>query len=189
MRILPFCSVFLAALALGGCSDTRAFLGLTNTPPDEFMVVDHPPLSMPPDYELRPPKPGAASPQKVWPSGMAAEALYGKGRMEMVQARGAPSVARDNLSTAERALVAGAGVQAADPHIRSTLDREASQQVVVRRRLIDAILFWREPARAAAPVVDAVAEHQRLKAAQKAKQPVTAGGTPILTPAGGSTIP
>ena len=54
----------LPALA-GGCSNTtKEALGLTKRSPDEFQVVTNAPLSMPPDYNLRPPAPGSPRPQE-----------------------------------------------------------------------------------------------------------------------------
>ena len=56
-----------AAVLLSGCGNSqlsRTF-GLTRDTPDEFTVVTRAPLSMPPDYTLRPPEPGTARPQDV----------------------------------------------------------------------------------------------------------------------------
>ena len=53
------------ALAMGACGNIRGQLGLDKQPPDEFRIVSRPPLSMPPDYALRPPQPGAARPQEA----------------------------------------------------------------------------------------------------------------------------
>jgi hypothetical protein len=39
-------------------------IGLERTSPDEFAVESRAPLTMPPDFELRPPQPGAARPQE-----------------------------------------------------------------------------------------------------------------------------
>ena len=64
---LIICSLSLLALPAltAGCSNTtREALGLTKRSPDEFQVVSNAPLSMPPDYNLRPPTPGAARPQE-----------------------------------------------------------------------------------------------------------------------------
>src|ERR1700749_332981 len=55
----------LSALLLAGCGEVRESLGLGRNAPDEFAVVDRPPLSMPPDFDLRPPQPGAPRPQAV----------------------------------------------------------------------------------------------------------------------------
>ena len=38
-----------------GCSQTKKSLGLERERPDEFTVLDHPPLSMPPGIGLKPP--------------------------------------------------------------------------------------------------------------------------------------
>ncbi|MCH1556317.1 MAG: DUF3035 domain-containing protein, partial [Pseudomonadales bacterium] len=49
----------LAALTLSACGDsTKRALGLSRTSPDEFSVVPRAPLSQPPDFNLRPPRPG-----------------------------------------------------------------------------------------------------------------------------------
>jgi hypothetical protein len=170
-----------SALALSACSETRDVMGLDSSPPDEFAVVDHPPLTMPPDYSLHPPRPGEPVFQAVQPSKTAAEALYGEGKMELVQQKGVSSLPSQNLSTSEQALITGTNATAADPRIRSQLDREATQQVVTSRRLMDNILFWREPKQAPATVVNAVAERQRIEAAKASNQPLNAGGgTPVV---------
>jgi DUF3035 family protein len=51
-------------LLLPGCTDLRKAIGLEKTSPDEFAVESRAPLTMPPDFELRPPQPGAARPQE-----------------------------------------------------------------------------------------------------------------------------
>jgi len=52
------------ALFLSGCSDLKKAIGLEKTSPDEFAVESRAPLTMPPDFNLRPPQPGAARPQE-----------------------------------------------------------------------------------------------------------------------------
>jgi hypothetical protein len=52
------------ALLLQGCTDLRRSIGLEKTSPDEFAVESRVPLEMPPDFELRPPQPGATRPQE-----------------------------------------------------------------------------------------------------------------------------
>jgi len=49
---------------LPGCTDFKRSIGLEKTSPDEFAVESRAPLTMPPDFELRPPQPGAARPQE-----------------------------------------------------------------------------------------------------------------------------
>ena len=50
---------------LPGCSDLRMALGMDRVGPDEFAVEARAPLTIPPDFDLRPPQPGAPRPQEV----------------------------------------------------------------------------------------------------------------------------
>src|ERR1700736_902383 len=52
-------------LLLAGCNDFRQAIGLDRVGPDEFAVESRAPLTIPPDYDLRPPQAGAARPQEV----------------------------------------------------------------------------------------------------------------------------
>jgi hypothetical protein len=63
----PFALGFLCLAGvslLPGCTDLKRSIGLEKTSPDEFAVESRAPLTMPPDFELRPPQPGAARPQE-----------------------------------------------------------------------------------------------------------------------------
>jgi hypothetical protein len=52
-------------LLLCGCQSLRQMVGIDRTGPDEFAVESRAPLTIPPDFELRPPQLGAARPQEV----------------------------------------------------------------------------------------------------------------------------
>jgi Protein of unknown function (DUF3035) len=52
------------ALLMAGCSDFKKAIGLEQTMPDEFAVESRAPLMVPPDFDLRPPTPGAPRPQE-----------------------------------------------------------------------------------------------------------------------------
>src|SRR5271165_6025053 len=52
------------ALLISGCTDLKRAIGLERAPPDEFAVESRAPLTMPPDFDLRPPQPGAPRPQE-----------------------------------------------------------------------------------------------------------------------------
>ena len=51
-------------IGLQGCADIQKAIGNTKQAPDEFAVVAHPPLSVPPNFTLRPPTPGERRPQE-----------------------------------------------------------------------------------------------------------------------------
>jgi hypothetical protein len=54
-----------ASLLLPGCSGFRAAIGLDRVGPDEFAVESRAPLTVPPEFDLRPPQPGAPRPQEA----------------------------------------------------------------------------------------------------------------------------
>jgi len=69
----------LGLLPLGGCAQgsVQEVLGMSKRAPDEFAVVKRAPLIVPPDFELRPPEPGAPRPNIGRTSDQARIALTG----------------------------------------------------------------------------------------------------------------
>ena len=65
MSLLRIVCCLAMGAALAGCSNWKQSLGIEPTPPDEFAVESRAPLTIPPDFNLRPPAPGAARPQEV----------------------------------------------------------------------------------------------------------------------------
>ncbi|MGH6827526.1 MAG: DUF3035 domain-containing protein [Rhizomicrobium sp.] len=117
----------LALGALAGCgvfSGLRDAAGLTKQAPDEFAVSTKAPLIIPPDFNLRPPSPGAAPLNQTDPTSSAEIALFNTEDPQTVAAR-----MQGNFSPAERMMLAQAGVQNADPAIRAELQSdEANMQ-------------------------------------------------------------
>lgn len=66
----------LSALAVTGCAWLGDAVGSGKHPPDEFVVVNQRPLVVPPDFQLRPPRPGVPSPQNIEPSAQVVNALF-----------------------------------------------------------------------------------------------------------------
>ena len=64
-----------ASLALAGCTDFRRALGMDRVGPDEFMVESRAPLTIPPEFDLRPPQPGALRPQEATPADRARKVI------------------------------------------------------------------------------------------------------------------
>ena len=59
---LEACMMAVLASWLAACSlqEARQTLGIEKQSPDEYLVVERAPLSLPPNFDLRPPTPGAA---------------------------------------------------------------------------------------------------------------------------------
>jgi hypothetical protein len=70
--------VMLGALgALTACAGSKATGFGNRNAPNEFAVTRSPPLVIPPDYALRPPKPGAPRPQEATAATQALSAMFG----------------------------------------------------------------------------------------------------------------
>ena len=177
--ILPLCALALLSSSLAGCTDLKRALGMEKVVPDEFAVVQGAPLAMPPDFSLRPPKPGAPPSQEVSPTEQARQTIFRAGDQ---QAAALPDA--DQLSAGENALLRQAGAAAAPRDIRETVTREAMQAPPpANESFIDKLLFWRTPdksASATASVLDPAAEAQRLKAG--GATPAAAGTPPAPVP-------
>src|SRR5688500_12175404 len=106
---IPLALLACSSLALGGCGAFSNLGGGKKVSPDEFKIVSHSPLTMPPNAELRPPRPGEARPQEVTPADQAKEALSpalaGRTQARVNAGPDAPRAA----SSAEQSLVARAG--------------------------------------------------------------------------------
>src|SRR5437763_2893265 len=117
--LLPLTLAAVGALALGGCSAFENLGGGKKVSPDEFKIVSHSPLTMPPNAELRPPRPGEPRPQETSPADQAKDALSpalaGRTQQRVAStAGGAP--AAPGRTGPEQALVANAGGGNADPN-------------------------------------------------------------------------
>ena len=166
----------LFALPLAGCGgdDLSRAIGLTRDAPDEFTVTTRAPLSMPPDFALRPPRPGASRPQELSERQQAEAALS-----PTTALGGAPA----GTSPGQQALVSAAG-PAAPRDIRNQVDEEAELDQP-GRSFSDALMFWKAPPRPGTPV-DPQRESARLRQNAALGQPETAGDTPIIQqPRGG----
>ena len=129
------------ALTTSACSNLRETFGLDQKAPDEFTVVRKAPLTLPPDFNLRPPRPGAPRPQELDPRQQAQSALSGGGPSSAANARpGSPP-----LSAGEQALLRQAGTTRANANIREVLTADeaifAEDETFVER-----IMFWRKKA-------------------------------------------
>lgn len=173
-RTSSFILSILAVLALAACGDVREDLGLGRSAPDEFAVVDRPPLSVPPDFTLRPPKPGEPRPQEVDMTQRANDILYGTN----AKPAGAPGTAVAG-SGAEQELLVATGADKADPQIRGLVDHEAAARVVGSDHLVDDLLWWRKNQSPAA-TVDAKAEAARIKEAKEKGEPLNKSATPVI---------
>ncbi|MEO1249176.1 MAG: DUF3035 domain-containing protein [Pseudomonadota bacterium] len=175
-------AISLALLGtLSACGAGQVF-GIDRSTPDEFAVVSRAPLTLPPDYDLRPPEPGAPRPQEGTAADQVGRILTGG------EAAAGPTVNDAIVSTAdgpaplssgEQTLLAGLGAGQADPDIRRLIDAESDALYSADEGLLDRLLFWQtqDPD---GVVIDASGEARRLAENEALGQPIDAGEVPII---------
>ncbi len=149
-----------SSVALGACSSGPRT-------PDEFRVVRKAPLTVPPEYNLRPPAPGEARPQELYPDAEARVAVFGR------------DLGAD-ASPGERALVAAAGGDATDRTIRASVDFDSSQSMKKTESFADSVLNYGD---------EVSADDAAVAAEQAAAEEVTGGGDVMIRRRTSSKLP
>lgn len=183
--------LILVPLLLTACEDgaVRNTLGLNRPAPDEFTVVSRPPLSLPPEFTLRPPRPGE-EPRGVpmdekarsLLTGTAATAKSDADTLEAptVETAVTPVLRNDALSGGANSLLKRAGADGADESIRSKLGEDATRprDTSTATTLIDQL----SGADKNEPVVDAKKEAARLRDNKDSGKPLSEGEVPEELP-------
>lgn len=188
-----FALLFLLPL-LAACqgNEVRNALGLEREAPDEFVVYSRPPLSLPPEFELHPPRPGEPALQQTDSRTKAQNALFGENAeeegVEVKQPTGlkpatgetavTPVIASDAKSAAESSFLNRSGAFKADPEIREKLIKSTGPNTDNAKSLFDKII----KSEGQEPVVDATKEAERLRTNKQQGKPVTEGETPTIDP-------
>ena len=174
-RMIKILGVVAAAALVSGCEDTRRALGIDKSVPDEFAVVARAPLVMPPDFNMRPPAPGAERPQEGTAADQARSVLVGRERFAAYRARG--------FSSGEVKLLELAGSGNALPEIRKNLERETSAFAGEEKSFTDRLVFWGQQGDAGTPL-DPVAEKKRLEENAALGKKPSEGATPTISKGG-----
>lgn len=130
VRAGAFLALAAAGLSsLGGCAGLGKALGSGKNPPDEFAIATKAPLVVPPDYSLRPPRPGEVRPQEQSASDRARQVLLGD------ESAAPPTVG-------EQILLRRTGALAADSGIRELLAVENGGRAEKDRSFANQLMFW-----------------------------------------------
>ncbi|MBA3067079.1 MAG: DUF3035 domain-containing protein [Hyphomonas sp.] len=135
--------ILAAGAALAATAACSSNGGNNNSTPNEFRVVTKAPLSVPPEYSLRPPGAGSTTPAEVEAASTNVTTAFG-------------TTMGQNASASEKALVAAAGANAANPAVRAQVDYEESRTIRKSSSITDRVMFWRKdkPEDAAAAATD-----------------------------------
>ncbi|MEE4208340.1 MAG: DUF3035 domain-containing protein [Parvularcula sp.] len=120
-----------ASVALvAACSSSQGRPGSVKAgTPDEFAILTKPPLTVPPDYALRPPKPGETRPAELSTSQRTQQLLMGDTDYEPP-------------SNGELAFIQDAGALNVDPSIRAILSAENGGRAEKSDSLANRLIFW-----------------------------------------------
>ena len=179
--------LMVVAMALAACGDsTKRALGLQRNAPDEFAVVPRAPLSQPPDFKLRPPRPGAEDLTTLSTREQARQAVFRKdddtrkarGNVRLA-ARAAPRDGMQQATAGESAFLSRAGALETDPLIRAQIDRETSVLKDDNQNFIRELLGLKQDA--VDDVLDAAEESRRLRENQALGVPASEGEVPTIS--------
>ena len=159
-KLVPLAVIGGLALSLAACETIRTAVGSNKEPPDEFAVVTKAPLIIPPDYNLRPPKPGAPPLNQVSPTESAEAALYSDDP-KMVA-----STISGSYSPAEKMLLAQTGGAAANDSIRQQLAADNAGADSADEGFVNGLLFGGTTNAGDAPL-DADSEKARIDAGKQ----------------------
>jgi hypothetical protein len=168
--ILRMFALVGVAMSLISCDSIREAAGVVKEPPDEFAVLSKSPLVVPPDFNLRPPKPGASPTNQSSPTLSAQAALFGD------DPAAAAVALPGNYSPEERTILASSGGANADHGIRKQLASDLKSMEATDDSFTDSLLFGSPDTDKGAPL-NADAEAQRLQAARANAQQLASSPT------------
>lgn len=163
LRVAALAAALMTAACDGkGVGET---LGFDRSAPDEFTVVSRPSLSVPPDFNLRPPRPGEPPRQPK-----ADEAAH-----SIITGKQPATVTTDTAAT--DAFMKRIGATQADPGIRAQLMEDDTAPVDTSKAgsLYEKVIGQDK----AEPVVDAKKETERLRKNKDEGKPVNEGEVPV----------
>lgn len=183
-------------LALCACSSgsVKETLGLNRAAPDEFRVVSRPPLSVPPQFGLRPPSSGEVGINQI-PADKKAQSLIsgesadGAAADTAVQPVKSSTLSKKKKTSASAATTSAdsqflrnAGADKADPKVRDELVEEKISAQEKKENSSWWNIMSTGPDKKD-PTVDARKESERLRKNSDEGKPVNEGTTPEVKPA------
>ena len=157
--------VLSVVLTLNACSNVRDSAGVTRKSIDEFQVVEHPPLIIPPDFNLLPPDQLEEKNIDDEEKELAQEILFGLDENEIQTVT--------QLSTMNQ-ILSQADALDASSSIREEINREFAQEIKT-----DGIfqINWENEVE----VLDAIKESERIRNKNFEGESIAEGDVPIKT--------
>ncbi|MBL4748715.1 MAG: DUF3035 domain-containing protein [Magnetovibrio sp.] len=166
--------VVACGFLLSACADVRKGLSQTKAIPDEFSVYTRAPLTMPPDYGVRPPPGGQED------NGLNANRSQQTVRRVLLENSTQRVKPVRGSTPGTTALLTLAGTQNAKPDIRQVINNESTRYAQEDKSVIESMMFWKNPV--TGTIVDAGEESKRIQESQALGQPVNEGTTKMIEP-------
>ena len=173
-KVVTSAIVIAVSLSLAACEKTREQFDFSKKAPDEFAVVKRAPLEMPPNFEVKAPRPGAPRPQEQATDQLAREAILGPDAQKVLAKEA-------GVTQGEAVLLQKSGAANASPAIRSKVDAETAELIKEETPGINKLkeMVGQKPQEPSFEEVDPIAETNRIRANKAAGKPITTGKTPI----------
>ena len=173
---LTFLAIAILIVVLSACTSVKKELGIARNSPDEFTVIKRAPLTLPPEYNLKPPvdKNDVANEDvlKSKASNVAKQAIIGK------------SVEKQQINEADDLLLSKMGANDADPNIRAQIDKDNGYILLKNQTLIEKLTSKDDVElninEIPASRVDPKAEAARIKKNMEENKPLNEGDVPVI---------
>ena len=164
MSYFKYFLIFCLLLILNNCSKIKESAGVTRNAPDEFKVIENPPLVIPPDFELVSPEQLKQKEIENTDKKLAEEILFGLEEESISN--------EENLSTIDN-ILSNSNVNEASNEIRKEIDEtfanEMSSECIFDINMKDQ-----------QSVLDAVKESERIRENKFNNESITEGESPTI---------
>lgn len=162
MRALLPLLMLTTLAATTSCTQMKHTLGFAQRSPDEYRIVTRPPLSIPPEYVLRPAVTGQGEAATY-----TADLQSAKARQMLIGDDVNTTTSTTAVSRGENVLLQRSGANNTDSSIRSILEQEAAAEAAKAKEkgFLGKLSDWKGEDKAD-EAIDPVAESERLKSVQ-----------------------
>ena len=198
-------SAFAVLVGCGGSGSLGTIIGVERKTPDEFAVVRRAPLTLPPDFSLRPPDPRGQRQQDLQTRDSAQDAVFGTNQASSIPNQSQDSLAQDSLaqnqpsgnvrsqanqptSRGEQRLLELAGSEGDNSSaIRALIEQESASLAVLDEGLLENLIFWRQNTQGPeSALIDPQEESRRVQESQVLGREISADPAPIIRRDGGA---
>ena len=198
--VLSCLAAFAVLAGCGGSGSLGTIIGVERKTPDEFAVVRRAPLTLPPDFSLRPPDPRGQRQQDLQTRDSAQDAVFGTNQASTLNqslqdqtsvtglAAANQSSSNQSASAGEQRLLELAGSEGDNSSaIRALIEQENAALAVLDEGLLENLIFWRQNNQASeSALIDPQEESRRVQESQVLGREISEDPAPVIRRDGGA---